>query len=215
VKRILQVLIWTAVAALGAVALGTIAFHRGEPINATWFVLAAACFYLVAFRFYSAFISAKLLALDNTRATPAERRDDGRDFVPTNKWVLFGHHFAAIAGPGPLVGPTLAAQFGYLPGTLWLIAGAAFAGVLVAPITLTGPAMGAVLGLKAFSVAIIGGLSSGVGVFVGGLILGIAETVTGYYLSTGYKDVPGLVLLLLVLSVKPSGLFGKATIRKV
>ncbi|HWY08365.1 MAG TPA: carbon starvation CstA family protein [Candidatus Acidoferrales bacterium] len=127
-KRLLQILIWTAVAALGAVALGTIAFHRGEPINATWFVLAAVCFYLVAYRVYSAFIAAKLLALDNTRATPAERRDDGRDFVPTNKWVLFGHHFAAIAGPGPLVGPTLAAQFGYLPGTLWLIAGAAFAG---------------------------------------------------------------------------------------
>jgi carbon starvation protein len=128
VKRLLQILIWTAVAALGAVALGTIAFHRGEPINATWFVLATACSYLVAYRLYSAFIAAKLLALDNTRATPAERRDDGRDFVPTNKWVLFGHHFAAIAGPGPLVGPTLAAQFGYLPGTLWLIAGAAFAG---------------------------------------------------------------------------------------
>jgi len=128
VKRLLQILIWTAVAALGAVALGTIAFHRGEPINATWFVLAAACSYLVAYRLYSAFIAAKLLTLDNTRATPAERRDDGRDFVPTNKWVLFGHHFAAIAGPGPLVGPTLAAQFGYLPGTLWLIAGAAFAG---------------------------------------------------------------------------------------
>jgi carbon starvation protein len=128
VKRLLQILIWTAVAALGAVALGTIAFHRGEPINATWFVLAAACSYLVAYRLYSAFIAAKLLALDNTRATPAERRDDGRDFVPTNKWVLFGHHFAAIAGPGPLVGPTLAAQFGYLPGTVWLIAGAAFAG---------------------------------------------------------------------------------------
>jgi carbon starvation protein len=128
VNRLLQILIWTAVAALGAVALGTIAFHRGEPINATWFVLAAACSYLVAYRLYSAFIAAKLLGLDNTRATPAERRDDGRDFVPTNKWVLFGHHFAAIAGPGPLVGPTLAAQFGYLPGTLWLIAGAAFAG---------------------------------------------------------------------------------------
>jgi len=128
VKRLLQILIWTAVAALGAVALGTIAFHRGEPINATWFVLAAACSYLLAYRLYSAFIAARLLALDNTRATPAERRDDGRDFVPTNKWVLFGHHFAAIAGPGPLVGPTLAAQFGYLPGTLWLIAGAAFAG---------------------------------------------------------------------------------------
>jgi carbon starvation protein len=128
VKRLLQILIWTAVAALGAVALATIAFHRGEPINATWFVLAAGCSYLVAYRLYSAFIAAKLLALDNTRATPAERRDDGRDFVPTNRWVLFGHHFAAIAGPGPLVGPTLAAQFGYLPGTLWLIAGAAFAG---------------------------------------------------------------------------------------
>ena len=102
-------------------------FHRGEPLNATWFVLAAVCCYLVAYRFYSAFIAARLLTLDDTRATPAERHDDGRDFVPTNKWILFGHHFAAIAGPGPLVGPTLAAQFGYLPGTLWLIAGAVFA----------------------------------------------------------------------------------------
>jgi len=123
-----KVAVWIAVAVAGGVALATIALHRGEPISATWFVVAAACFYAVAYRFYSAFIAAKLLALDNTRATPAERHDDGRDFVPTNKWVLFGHHFAAIAGPGPLVGPTLAAQFGYLPGTLWLIAGAAFAG---------------------------------------------------------------------------------------
>src|SRR5437868_6919328 len=93
-----------------------------------WFVVAAVCCYLVAFRLYSGFVAAKVLALADTRATPSERKDDGRDFVPTNKWVLFGHHFAAIAGPGPLVGPTLAAQFGYLPGTLWLIAGAAFAG---------------------------------------------------------------------------------------
>lgn len=127
-NRIFKLLVWFVVTVIGAVALATIALHRGEPINATWFVLAAACFYAVAYRLYSAFIAAKLLALDNTRATPAERHDDGRDFVPTNKWVLFGHHFAAIAGPGPLVGPTLAAQFGYLPGTLWLIAGAAFAG---------------------------------------------------------------------------------------
>jgi len=127
-KRFVQILVWVALALLGAIALATIAFDRGEPINATWFVLAAGCFYLVAYRLYSAFIAAKLLVLDSTRATPAERCDDGRDFVPTNKWVLFGHHFAAIAGPGPLVGPTLAAQFGYLPGTLWLIAGAAFAG---------------------------------------------------------------------------------------
>ena len=127
-KRLLGIVIWVAIAALGAVAQMTIAWHRGEPVSATWFVLAAACSYLVAYRLYSAFIAARVLALDSTRATPAERRDDGRDFVPTNKWVLFGHHFAAIAGPGPLVGPTLAAQFGYLPGTLWLIAGAAFAG---------------------------------------------------------------------------------------
>ena len=127
-KRLGSIAVWTAVALGGAVALGFIAFDRGEPISATWFVIAAVCSYLVAYRLYSAFISAKLLALDDKRATPAERLDDGRDFVPTNKWVLFGHHFAAIAGPGPLVGPTLAAQFGYLPGTLWLIAGAALAG---------------------------------------------------------------------------------------
>jgi len=128
VKRFGSIAMWAAIAVAGAAALAKIALYRGEAISATWFVIAAACCYLVAYRLYSAFISAKLLALDDTRATPAERLDDGRDFVPTNKWVLFGHHFAAIAGPGPLVGPTLAAQFGYLPGTLWLIAGSAFAG---------------------------------------------------------------------------------------
>jgi carbon starvation protein len=128
VKRVLTIAIWLAVAVFGAGALGAIAVHRGEPLNAMWFVVAAVCCYLVAFRLYSAFVAARVLVLDDTRATPSERKDDGRDFVPTNKWVLFGHHFAAIAGPGPLVGPTLAAQFGYLPGTLWLIAGAALAG---------------------------------------------------------------------------------------
>src|SRR5215831_17835685 len=127
-KKIIAVVVWMGIACLGAGALGAIALERHERISATWFVVAAACSYLVAFRLYSAFLAAKVVALDDTRATPAERHDDGRDFVPTNKWVLFGHHFAAIAGPGPLVGPTLAAQFGYLPGTLWLIAGAAFAG---------------------------------------------------------------------------------------
>jgi carbon starvation protein len=127
-KSILKFIIWAAVATGGAIALATIALHRGESLNATWFIVAAVCCYMVAYRFYSAFIAAKLLALDDSRATPAEIHDDGRDFVPTNKWVLFGHHFAAIAGPGPLVGPTLAAQFGYLPGTLWLIAGAALGG---------------------------------------------------------------------------------------
>src|SRR5215813_425373 len=127
-KKLVSVLVWIAIACLGAAALGAIALNRNEKISATWFVVAAACCYLVAYRLYSAFLAARVVALDDTRATPAERHDDGRDFVPTNKWVLFGHHFAAIAGPGPLVGPTLAAQFGYLPGTLWLIAGAVFAG---------------------------------------------------------------------------------------
>ena len=126
--RALKFINWLGVSIAGAGALGAIALHRGEPLNATWFVVAAVCCYLVAYRLYSSFIAARLLALNDTRATPAEVHDDGRDYVPTNKWVLFGHHFAAIAGPGPLIGPTLAAQFGYLPGTLWLIVGAALAG---------------------------------------------------------------------------------------
>jgi len=126
--KILRVLLWVAVSLLGAFSLATIALHRGEQINAMWLVVAAVSTYAVAYRFYSSFIAAKLLALDPRRATPAERLEDGRDFVPTNKWVVFGHHFAAIAGPGPLVGPVLAAQFGYLPGTLWIIAGAVLGG---------------------------------------------------------------------------------------
>src|ERR1700724_2619096 len=129
-KRPISVVMWIVVALVGAGALGGIAFHRGEPLNATWFVVAAGCSYLVAYRFYSAFIAARLLTLDNSRATPSERHDDGRDFVPTNKWILFGHHFTAIAGPAPLVDSTYAEQFGYLPGTLWLIARAVFAGFL-------------------------------------------------------------------------------------
>ncbi len=127
-NKAVKVFGWGLVSLLGAAALAKIALQRGEALSAIWFVLAAVCVYLVAYRLYSAFVAAKLLALDDSRATPAERHDDGRDFVPTNKWVLFGHHFAAIAGPGPLVGPTLAAQFGYLPGTLWLLAGAVVAG---------------------------------------------------------------------------------------
>ena len=124
----LRILLWTLIALLGALALGTIALHRGEQINALWLVAAAVCSYAIGYRFYSKFIAAKVLALDPQRATPAERLENGRDFVPTNKWVVFGHHFAAIAGPGPLVGPVLAAQFGYLPGTLWILVGAVFGG---------------------------------------------------------------------------------------
>jgi len=121
---------WAAVAVLGAVALATLALHRGETINAAWLVVAAVCTYSVAYRFYSRFLARRVFALDDRRATPAERLDNGVDFVPTNRWVLFGHHFAAIAGAGPLVGPVLAAQFGYLPGTLWLIVGVVLAGAV-------------------------------------------------------------------------------------
>ena len=127
-NKTLAILGWGTVAVLGAVAVGTVAVRRGEPINALWLVVAATCCYALGYRFYSRFIATKILALDGLRATPAERLENGRDFLVTNKWVVFGHHFAAIAGPGPLVGPVLAAQFGYLPGTMWVLAGAVFAG---------------------------------------------------------------------------------------
>src|SRR5690554_1023295 len=123
-------LAWAALAVLGAFCLGTIALRRGEPINALWIVVAAVSIYLVAYRFYARFIADKVFELDATRATPAMINNDGLDYVPTNKHVLFGHHFAAIAGAGPLVGPVLAAQMGYLPGTLWILAGVVVAGAV-------------------------------------------------------------------------------------
>ena len=132
----LKNIIWMLVALLGAAALAGIAFNRGESINALWLITAALCIYALAYRFYAAWIAVEVLVIDETRATPAERLDNGRDFVPTNKWVVFGHHFAAIAGPGPLVGPTLAAQFGYLPGTLWILIGAVLGGAVQDMVTL-------------------------------------------------------------------------------
>ena len=123
-------LIWGAVAILGAVCFGVVALSRGEPINAAWLVIAAVCIYCIAYRFYGLFILNKVLGADGSRQTPAYRHNDGLDYVPTNRYVLWGHHFAAIAGAGPLVGPILAAQMGYLPGTLWLLAGVVFAGAV-------------------------------------------------------------------------------------
>jgi carbon starvation protein len=121
---------WAVVALLGAFALGVVALHRGETINALWIVVAAVCVYLTAYRFYGLFIARRVLEIDPARRTPAVRHNDGLDYVPTHKYVVFGHHFAAIAGAGPLVGPVLAAQMGYLPGTLWLLAGVVFAGAV-------------------------------------------------------------------------------------
>src|SRR5580692_3437467 len=126
----LRRLMWIALAGAAAVCLGAIALNRGEHISSLWLVAAAACTYLVGYRFYGSFIAARVMALDDKRATPAERLENGHAFLPTNKWIVFGHHFAAIAGPGPLVGPVLAAQFGYLPGTLWIIAGAVLGGAV-------------------------------------------------------------------------------------
>lgn len=129
-RSVLPRLSWLAVSILGAVALAVVALARDETVNAVWLVAAAVCVYLLAYRFYSLFIANRVLRLDPARATPAVRYDDGLDYVPTNRWVLFGHHFAAIAGAGPLVGPVLAAQMGYLPGTLWILAGVVFAGAV-------------------------------------------------------------------------------------
>ena len=121
-------ILWGLVAIVGAVALSGVAFLRGESINALWLVVAAICVYAISYRFYAAWIATKVLMVDPSRPTPAQRLENGRDFVPTDRWIVFGHHFAAIAGPGPLVGPTLAAQFGYLPGTLWILIGAVLGG---------------------------------------------------------------------------------------
>ncbi|HET7038703.1 MAG TPA: carbon starvation CstA family protein, partial [Gemmatimonadales bacterium] len=129
-KRLFTIAVWTAVSLAGAAAFGILALRRGETINAAWLVTAAVCTYAVGFRFYSKFIARKVLGIEPRRATPAVRLANGRDFVSTSRWVLFGHHFAAIAGAGPLIGPVLAAQFGYLPGTLWIIIGVVLGGAV-------------------------------------------------------------------------------------
>jgi len=148
VKRVLSFLLWVAVAAVGALSYLVVAVHRGEPLSATWILMAALCTYAFGYRVYSKWIAAKLLTLDDRRATPCVIHDDGRDFVPTNRWIVFGHHFAAISGPGPLVGPVLAAQFGYLPATVWLLVGVVLGGavqdfvILVASMRRDGKSLG-------------------------------------------------------------------------
>ncbi|HUQ99072.1 MAG TPA: carbon starvation CstA family protein, partial [Gemmatimonadaceae bacterium] len=130
IRSVRTVLIWSLVAILGAASFAWLALSRGEQVNAAWLLVAAVCTYAVSYRFYSRFIASRIFALDSARPTPAVRLSNGRDFTPTNRWIVFGHHFAAIAGPGPLVGPTLAAQFGFLPGALWIIVGVALGGAV-------------------------------------------------------------------------------------
>jgi carbon starvation protein len=129
-NSIMNKLLWTGIVIVGTVAFGVVALSRGETVNAAWLVVAAVCIYFIAYRFYASFIAGRVLAVDPSRQTPAWRRNDGLDYVPTNRYVLYGHHFAAIAGAGPLVGPVLAAQMGYLPGSLWILAGVVFAGAV-------------------------------------------------------------------------------------
>jgi carbon starvation protein len=130
VNKLTSSLLWLSVVALGVFSFATLALTRGEPINALWLIVASLCVYSVAYRFYSRFIAHRVLRLDDQRRTPADLHNDGKDYVPTHKWVLFGHHFAAIAGAGPLIGPVLAAQMGFLPGTLWILVGVVFAGAI-------------------------------------------------------------------------------------
>src|SRR5512140_600218 len=129
-RRLVQPIVLVLIALLGAASFARLALSRGETVNAAWLLTAAICTYVIAYRFYSKIIATKIFALDDERPTPAVRLNDGRDYTPTNKWIAFGHHFAAIAGPGPLVGPTLAAQFGFLPGALWIIVGVVLGGAV-------------------------------------------------------------------------------------
>jgi Carbon starvation protein CstA len=168
-NKAMSVLLWPVIAIVGAFSFAALALGRGESVSAVWLVTAAVCVYFIAYRFYSKFIADKVLRLDDTRQTPAERHNDGMDYVPTNKWVLFGHHFAAIAGAGPLVGPVLAAQMGFLPGTLWILAGVVVAGavqdfiVLFASVRRDGKSLGEMikmeLGNTAGSIALVGVLA--------------------------------------------------------
>jgi carbon starvation protein len=186
----LKMFVWLAVGLLGTFALSTIALSRGESINALWLITAAVCIYAIAYRFYAAWIAAKVLVIDETRATPAERLDNGRDYMPTNKWIVFGHHFAAIAGPGPLVGPTLAAQFGYLPGTLWILIGAVLGGAVQDMVTLffsmrrNGRSLGQ---MARDEIGVIGGTAALIGTF---LIMIILIAVLGLVVVNAMKHSP-------------------------
>ncbi len=179
-RSLLRTAIWVAVTLLGVASVATIALRRGEAINAMWLVVAAVCVYAIGYRFYSKFITARVLVLDSERATPAERLEDGRDFVPTNKWVVFGHHFAAIAGPGPLVGPVLAAQLGYLPGTIWILAGAVLGGcvqdfvILAFSVRRNGKSMGQ---MAREEIGKIGGLVAFLAVISIIILLGVAALI--------------------------------------
>lgn len=183
-------MIWTAISVLGAVAFAILALARGETISAAWLIVAAVCCYAVAYRFYSKFIAYKIFEVNDNRATPAEINNDGKDYVPTHKWVLFGHHFAAIAGAGPLVGPVLAAQMGYLPGALWIIIGVVLAGavqdcvILMASMRRNGKSLGQIAKEE---VGPVGGMIASIGILA---IMIILIAVLGLVVVKALADSP-------------------------
>jgi carbon starvation protein len=202
VTRLTNVLPWVGVSAVGAGALAYVAINRGETISAAWLLTAAICIYLIGYRFYSRIISHDIFGLDPNRATPAERLEDGRDYVPTNKWVTFGHHFAAIAGPGPLVGPTLAAQFGFLPGALWIVVGVVLGGavqdfvILCASIRRDGKSLGQMAKEEIGTVAGATALIAVLGIMV------ILISVLALVVVNALRDSPwGTVTILLTIPI--------------
>src|SRR5262245_26213194 len=206
---------WGLVALIGAFAVGGIALHRGETINAMWIIVAAICVYSLGYRFYSAWVAAKVLCVDPTRATPAIRLNNGRDFMPTHRWIVFGHHFAAIAGPGPLIGPTLAAQFGYLPGTLWILVGGVLGGCVqdMTILFLSTRRNGRSLGQMARDeLGPVGGFAAMLGtltimiilIAVLGLVVVNAMKHSPWATSTGFATMPIAVLVGLYLrNIRP------------
>jgi len=222
-NKIASMLLWPTIAVVGAFSFAALALGRGENVSAVWLVTAAVCVYFIAYRFYSKFIADKVLRLDDTRQTPAERHNDGMDYVPTNRWVLFGHHFAAIAGAGPLVGPVLAAQMGFLPGTLWILAGVVIAGavqdfiVLFVSVRRDGKSLGEMikmeLGSGAGSIALVGVLAIMI-IILAVLSLIVVKALTGspWGLFTIAATIPiALIMGVYMRSIRP-GRVGEASL---
>jgi carbon starvation protein CstA len=222
-NKLASIVLWGALTAVGAFAFAALALGRGESVNAVWLVTAALSVYFIAYRFYSKFIAERVLRLDDTRQTPAERHNDGMDYVPTNRWVLFGHHFAAIAGAGPLVGPVLAAQMGYLPGTLWILAGVVVAGavqdfiVLFASVRRDGKSLGEMikmeLGPVPGSLALVGVLAIMIIILaVLSLVVVKALTASPWGLFTIAATIPIALLMGLYMRVIRPGRVGEASV---
>ncbi len=221
-NKLTSMLVWIVVALVGAIAFASLALGRGESVSSIWIVTAALCVYFIAYRFYSKFIADKVLRLDDSRLTPAVRHNDGMDYVPTNKWVLYGHHFAAIAGAGPLVGPVLAAQMGYLPGTLWILAGVVAAGavqdfiVLFASVRRDGKSLGEMikmeLGPVPGTLALVGVLAIMIIILaVLALVVVKALTASPWGLFTIAATIPIALLMGIYMRVLRPGKIGEAS----